>query len=297
MQDDIKHEYLLHLERNNKGVQTITRTKSLFRDVQEEENKLGKDISQFNLLDIQQLYINKRWFNDTVFSRTYTLSQYTEWVINTQKLVTYNSYEFFDKVTLGKWIKYVKHTFCQYTTYAAIIGFVNQLPARERFIVLGLLEGISNTNGLEEFALARMEDIEGRIMHLYGYQDDEPFQKRTIRISEDLIRCAREASGGSGPIIKLTERNDQVEDNYKRQRQITYILTTISAKTNNELTSTEIREIGLFSYMTQVAHENEISVKVIPKRKKIIQIISDQYGLDQYKNPAEYLQKIINERQ
>lgn len=301
MNDQIKKQFLLYLESKHRSADYLTRTQVVFHEVAPMEEKLQKDASQFDLLEVQNLYIECKWSTFvTLYKKTTILNNYTQWVLDHELLdipQRISKFSFFDKPTIQRWLDIIYADIHKYTTYKSITDVIATMEPREAFIVQGLLEGISPARGYEEFALAEIQHIKGNTMTLYKYQEDgKTVPSRSMHISDKLKKYAVAACDGSELIIHTIDDKNQSISPYQRQRQISRLTVIITQMYSGELSATDIYKYGIYFYIQKTAEQNGISLQDVIARADLADEICRQYGI-KVKRKYQYLENIIKERQ
>ena len=186
--EELKRQYL---EQANERYGQLNNLVLYFGLTEDMEKKLGKDISQFSLVEITEFYKSLCTPSELyIGSINSQLSMYTRWCIN-QAIVPDNQ-NHFDEVNTEIYLMCVnKNVYRSYfITKDELLVLINggKIPnVSDAFMILAFFEGICGA-GYEELLSIRPEDIAGNKIHLHGKK------KRVLTISDKLIELAYESA-------------------------------------------------------------------------------------------------------
>lgn len=185
---------LRYLEEKAKTVDTpqdilITR----FKQVEEMEEKLQKDVSDFTAYELMEFYKRRNFAAlDTVIVTDSLMSDYTDWCIS-QNLVKdgQNHHVELTQSILKQCINSVKQS-KKIVSREQLMGYIEsgnnghflENPV-DKFVLLALFEGIKG-NDLSDLTNLKLSDIDGNEVHLKS--------GRVFKISNQLVKYANLAS-------------------------------------------------------------------------------------------------------
>ena len=246
----------------------------IFSITEEYEDLLRKDVSNFTVQEILDLYksINSISY-ERILNINTQLSYYTQFCL--QRNLVKDSQNHFLEIKSENVIECINK-----------VALVNRLHSRDqiirwcntvltdnpsdKFILLGMFEGLSGNNFIE-ITEARLKDIDEKTSTMKTYLE------RTIPISKELISYAKESDttleyitlGSTGRIRKLYEtgkiikdyRKESAEDPYKQGRRIYLRIKKIfKMVTDNQYLSTKsLADSGRCDYIIKRSKELNIS--------------------------------------
>ena len=253
------------------------------------ESIKGKDACNFNKFEIQEMYkyLNYMTF-ESLFIDNNNLRNYTNWCM-TQGLVIdgINHYKDFDGEELMSCVNLQQVHNPILTRDEVLAGIKEVQNDRDRFIILGLFEGIRGKK-FEDLVMLRLSDIDGLTAHLYS--------GKTVEISQTLYDIAKAAVDAEeynvvrknpvpmygGRIIKVLGKRYYAGYDYMNEQNLYRVVERCIDEIgwSDRVSTNSIFVSGAIHMVKELAKQENISSLEVVEDDKLFRKVCDRYDIN-----------------
>lgn len=271
----------------------------LFIKTKPYEEKIGKDLCNFNKVEIREMYLGINYMSfETLLVDNYNLQKYGVWAIQNALIDDgINHYGDFESEELIQCVnlRQIKNSI---VTYDEVMSGIRKLVnAQDQFIILALFEGIRGKS-FEDVRLLKIEDIHGCKATLPS--------GRTVKISKRLEEIAEAAS--KEYVYHTADERDynMIGDRILKVSLSTYTRTAVAERSlqniykafvrcvetmgwSDQVSANSLYTSGVINAINQVAKENECTGKDVIWNDGLFESIMKQYEFDKKLRKRFYL--------